>query len=160
MLPRYEDISLGHEDIIAYKRSLPIKTIWQWLEKQWDEWIDELACLWLERRKIVVQSKRFKGMMPQVHYTEYEVKARDLVKAIFDYDTKYRCITGERLQYILVGQDQWIPLKEQIMSMTFQFPIELVNPLSRYIFFGCHIVLVPNMEGMVFLPKLPDPVRL
>lgn len=158
-MPNMVKVNQGYEEVTKYVRPRPIKTIWEWFEKRWDEWIDELACRWLEHQKVIYKILKPREVKEQVEYKSWTIDTHDLVRSIFKYNDEYQCFTGQPVKYILVGRNIHHSLKEQIYLSSFQFPIDAVWGDYKFIFAGCQIVLVPHMEGILFLPDLPDPLR-
>ena len=160
MMPNFVRIQQGYEEVTEYFRPLPIKTIWEWFTKNWDNWIDELACRWLERRKIINIARRPKGFKEQVEYTTFTVDTDKVVDAIRAYCYDYYNTCGRPIKYVLVGRDLYRICMQDHQLFSMQFPTDLIVPSTRIVFSGAQIVLVPHMEGILFLPDLPDPLRL
>lgn len=159
MLPTYTMIAKGYETIVTYSEPTLSKDLWEWLEKDWTQWLDELACRWVKFKDIVTVTRKQLPPERVFSYQEYKVEMHDLVSTIFKYDAEYYCLTGKKIKYILVGQDIHQSLKSQMMPMSFSFPMEMIAGNGVEVFNGCSIVLVPNMKGIVFLPDLPEPLR-
>lgn len=159
MLPAYTMRAKGYETIVTYSEPKLSKDLWEWLEKDWTQWLDELACRWVKFKGIVTVTKKQLPPERVFSYQEYKVEMCDLVRTIFKYNAEYYCMTGKKIKYILVGQDIHQSLKSQMLPMSFRFPMEMVAGNGVEVFNGCSIVLVPNMKGIVFLPDLPEPLR-
>ena len=151
-VPMLEKEDLGYEEIAFYKKPLSMKSFWQYLGKP-TEWINRLACAWLEKKRIIGFELKHKGIASRFSYKEYVIDTSNLVRAILGYAHKYQCLTGEPIEYVLVGRDYHESIKGQMQVITLGFPATQVDSQYRDMFLGCKIVLVPQMSGIVFLPK-------
>lgn len=158
MMPNFVRIQQGYEEVTEYSRPLPIKTIWEWFTKNWDNWIDELACRWLEHRRIVTTTRRPKGAT-NLEYTAFTVDMDKVVNAICAYCYDYYNNVGRPIKYVLVGRDLYHICIQDHQLFSMQFPTDLIAPSTRIVFNGAQIVLVPHMEGILFLPDLPNALR-
>ncbi len=158
LLPEWTKIAKRYEDVVNYAEPKLSKDIWEWFEKDWIQWLDELSCRWIKYRKIVTIAKKELPVQKTFDYKEYTLDMRNLVKSILEYANQYHCMTGRKIECILVGQDIYRELRHQTQLMSFAFPTEFVTG-NIETFCGCQIVLVPNMEGIAFLPEIPKPER-
>lgn len=158
-MPNMVKVNQGYEEVTKYVRPRPIKTIWEWFEKRWDEWIDELACRWLEHQKVIYKILKPREVKEQVEYTTFTVDIDKVVNAIRVYCYDYYNNCGKPIKYVLVGRDLYHICMQDHQLFSMQFPTDLIAPSTRIVFSGAQIVLVPHMEGILFLPDLPEALR-
>jgi hypothetical protein len=152
-IPVYVDV---YKDTVNYKPKT-VKSLWEWFEKDWDEWIDIAACWWASRRKIVTMSKSLAST--SISYETYTIDLEKLVNSILKYNHEYQCVTGKPITHILVGHTEYYKLQYDNEIRAFMFPTHLTNEAGRFIFANCQIILIPHMEGMLFLPEMPEPIN-
>ena len=143
-----------YKNSIAYNRPNKIKSIWEWLEKEWHQWIDDLACRWIDYRKFIKTEQYLSNI--EVSYEKYEINTQDVVSSIFEYLTKHNCSTREPIKYILVGFDIYPVFRKEL---AIKFPMQYIDGYGQKQFAGALIVFVPNMNGLLFLSDLPKPIN-
>jgi len=144
----------AYKDTISYNRPKKIASIWEWFEKEWRQWVDDLACRWVDYRKFIKKESYLSEVSRS--YETFVIDDQDVVRSIFEYMGKHNYSVYGRIKYVLVGYDVYPVLKN---NLAIQFPIQYLNECGQMQLAGAQILFVPNMNGLLFLTDLPEPIN-